>query len=251
MDVYLGLTEHTTVGMQLTIASQVVVTTTAAIDVAINMTAIHLYLGLARTVKTRQCVDDVLTMLCLCDGTTAHGCNLTTAEGAVADMTIVDSYMGLINTTVIDITAAEDITGFIQIAVGDKLTCGLVFIGVVDNLFLVVLCDSFSWGVNNPSHFVLLLVGLEVYITNPAVVHGDIGSTIHSTTLAATVGITLNGWHTIGEATSTDVTDDHVGLTVDVTRRGGADVTGMIAYAAFPAAAIDVTYRTALDIDIG
>ena len=53
-------------------------------------------------------------------------------------------------------------------------------------------------------------------VADIAITHGDMRRAEYRTTLAATIGITLDGRQTIDEAGTSKVTDDHISLTGNV-----------------------------------
>ena len=96
-----------------------------------------------------------------------------------------------------------------------------------------------------------------VHITDIAVVDGEVCRTEHSATLATGIDITLDGGHAAIEAEVGKVgrqffsyTYHHIRITLNVTIAASADGTYMLAYATFPTATIDITYRTAENIGI-
>ena len=121
--------------------------------------------------------------------------------------------------------------------------------GFVGYLLLVVLVDAHSRGVVG--------AGSVIGVTDVSVVVRDVGCAVDYAAFAAAIGITLNGRDSIEEreagvwrAGAVEHTDDDVRLAEDVVG-GGCGCFVVIAYRAFPSAAIDVTHRSALDIDVG
>ena len=88
-------------------------------------------------------------------------------------------------------------------------------------------------------------------IAYKTLVERDVGRTKYGTTLTTTVGVTLDGWNTIDETGTVNLTNDDMCLTKNVTRRGFTDGSSMIAYRTGPTAAIDVTTSTTFDIGVG
>ena len=124
-----------------------------------------------------------------------------------------------------------------------------VVVGFVGYLLLVVLVDAHSRGVVG--------TGSVIGVTDVSVVVRDVGCAVDYAAFAATISITLNSRDSIEEreagvwrAGAVEHTDDDVRLAEDVVG-GGCGCFVVIAYRTFPSAAIDVTHRSALDIDVG
>ena len=99
-----------------------------------------------------------------------------------------------------------------------------------------------------------------------AIAENEACCTEHGTTLATTIGITLNGRNTLCEAIALNValmilmnTDDDVGFTINIVRgRSSHSIvftihrsSCMITDITLPSATIDVTNHTTLDVGIG
>ena len=164
-------------------------------------------------------------------------------------MTAIHLDISLVHATVVDISATEDTATVIQTV--DTVTRP----GLVVELLLIVACKCtrtvFDIGKGIGAKMYQLVLVLEEAVTDIALLERDIRRTEYGTTLTATVGVTLNGRQTIDKVSCIGFTDNDMCLARDIARRRGTDGTVMIAYAAFPAATIDVTGRTALDISIG
>ena len=87
-------------------------------------------------------------------------------------------------------------------------------------------------------------------ITDKTLVERDVSRTEHSTTLTATVSVTLDGGNTIDETGAVELTDDNMCLTEDIICRAFADGSCVITYTTLPTTTIDVTCRTAFYIGI-
>ena len=244
VDVYLSLSEDVAVGVELTLFAQIVVASSAGKGIAVNMSVVHLDARLAALEDGLQLAHGVFlaTQLNLA---TADGGNLATAEDAVADIAAIHKYVGEIDITVVDVTGTEDAAAVQQTveahAVGPRL---------VVNLLLVVFVPV---GIG-----IVSAVGI-IDIAYVAVVDFHIGAAIDRTTLAAAIDIALDGRDAVGETGTIQLADDHVRLTQDVVLEGAGygerhaveRSCGVLAHVALPAATIDVTAHTALDIDVG
>ena len=197
MDMNLGLTEDVTVhvkGSLLTIAEDIVSLTTT-VDIAQHMTVVDLYVGLTGLVDAFQRTDGVRRTAGL-NSSTADGSYLTATHNAVADCAVPHGNIAEVNTTQHIIAATKQVTAVFQ-------TTGTAPdiirpIGLVIN-FLYVSLGSSCRG-NNLTLFVQGLTGLQVDIAYITVIQGQVGRTIDGTALTTTVGVTLDGGHTIVEA---------------------------------------------------
>ena len=250
MDVYFGLAEHITVGEKRTMLSKVVVAASAAEHVAMHVTTKQFDISLAWSVDLTNCADGVVGATGI-NLTTPDGGDLAAPEEGITHMTAIHLHLGEVHTTVVDIAATEDTAAVIKVAVGFEMAVGVKVIGLVFNLL----------------HIIILL--LIVFVSDVTVIHGDMGSAIYRTTLAAAVGIAHHGGDTLCEAIPIRIvfrlqdTNHHMRLTRYVIGRvagnhvvvGFAVLSGlhtrMLAHSTFPAAAIDITAATALDVGIG
>ena len=186
------------------------------------MAIIHFHMGFTWTIDTLQLITGTASLRFHI--ATTDSCNLATAEDAVAHHTSIEDHVGLVDGTVVDIATAKQTAGIFQFGVGHVL--GVVF--YLFNVFVVF-----------------------IFIADITLVEFYVGRTIHSTTLATTVGVSLDGWYAVGKAAAVEVADDHIGLSGFVASGRIADVTRMQTDISFPTATIDVTTRAALDISRG
>ena len=240
IDPDIGLSEDIAVGIERTRAAQVVDTLTTGEHIAQDMTIVDVDVCLTCLVDTPQGAQWVLVVLAVYVAAT-DGCNLAATEDRVTDKAVVDLDIGDVDTTVVDIAATEDITTRLQVGVGNVVAM-FVHPGLVDNLLLIALVDD---------RLRIISAFGVIHIADVAVVERDVGRAKDGTTLATGVGITLDGRYTIGKGVAIGGSDDDMRLTVDVVGRRSADVACMEPHATFPAATIDVSGDTALDIDIG
>ena len=143
-------------------------------------------IGATCLIKTLQCALCLTVGICfLMDDPTTYGSNLTTAEEGVTHMTTIHRDVRDIHTTVIDISATKDTSTIIessQTTVLSSLVINLLLIVVVSNLYgIEITCGN----------------SIEMTITYEAVKQGYIGRTPYSTTLTATIGVTLNSGNTV------------------------------------------------------
>ena len=89
-----------------------------------------------------------------------------------------------------------------------------------------------------------------ILITHITVVHRQMGRSKDGTTLTATIGITLHGGEAAGESRTVHISNDHMRLAEDIVSRRITDFSIVIAYIAFPTAAIDISTGTSLDVGI-
>ena len=113
MNIYFGLSEDITVGVELTTLTKVVVATTAAEYIAVYKTFVQFHTGMSGLINTLQGSYRVLFTRGN-DNATSDGSNLTTTKEGVAHMTAVHRYIRFINTTVINVTTAKDVTTILQ-----------------------------------------------------------------------------------------------------------------------------------------
>ena len=149
-------------------------------------------------------------------------------------MTAIHLDIGDVHITIVDITATEDTSTIIKSVCTVTCPCLIVeFLLIVVRAYLDIIEVD-----------ICCRYGIKMTITDKALVERDVRSTKYSTTLTTTVGVTLNGGQSINETGAVELTDNDVCLTKDVTCRGFADFTSVIAYATSPAATIDVTGRS-------
>ena len=108
-----GLSEYVAVGIEGTYPTEVVVTLAAGKDIAQHMTVIHLYVGLAQLVFAKKGALAVLVAGHFY-GSTSDGCNLAAAEETVPDLAVPHYYISGIDTTVVNVAAAEDVATAIE-----------------------------------------------------------------------------------------------------------------------------------------
>ena len=180
------------------------------------MTAIHLDLCLASLSYISQRVGSLAGNGGFCHRAATDSGYLTAAEDTVAHMTALERYHSLINTTVVDIAAAEDTACIGEEGVGRGLC-------VILNLLYILLVDLI--GVRVVSAFGI------IHITYIAVVQGYVGCAEDGTTLTTAVGITLHGGNTAEIGAACKVANDYMSLGRS---RFSADITQ-------PTAAIYVT----------
>ena len=176
----------------------------------------HLHKGLTRTIEPLQ---HVTVHFAASDGR-----NLAATEDTVAHHATVERHARLVDDAVVDIAAAKHIAGLYQQRVGR-------FLGVV--------------------FYLLNVFAVFVFIADVALVELQVGRTVHCTTLAAAVGIALDGGDAAGEAAAVEITDNHMGLSGNVRCGRLADLSVMQTDIALPAAAIDVTTSAALNVGRG
>ena len=128
-------------------------------------------------------------------------------------MTAIEFHVGLIYTTVVDITATEHTSGLSEEDVG----CGLrVILKFLDIAFVEV------FGIGIIGTFGIIIV------THITIVQSQVGCAEDSTTLATTVGITLDSGYAVGEGSARHVANDYVGLAWNVTYGRSTDIAGMM-----------------------
>ena len=245
--------------------TQVVIASTTTEHVAVHIAFIQFDIGLTRLIDSGGTINHHRT---------TYGSNLTTSEDAGTNLTTIHRHVGNIDTTVIDITTTIETTRLIEaVATQTHFTC-LVVIGFIVKLRLITGWISSSrilgvWirsgRIYHRTLIVLHLTCIQMDIAYIAIAEREVCLTKHGTTLATTIGITLNGRNTLCEAIAVDValmilmnTDDDVGFTIDIIRgRSGHSIvftihrcSCMIADITFPSATIDVTGRTTLDVGI-
>ena len=237
-DVYLRLSEDITIGVERTAFTQVVVASTTTKDVTVYVAFEKFDCSLTGFIDTLQHAYAVVLTAGV-DHTTANSCNLTSTEEGITDVPAIHLHIGDIHTTVVDIAATEDTTTIIQAV--RTIACPRL---VIQFLLVVV-----------RTHLDIIAVArrhsIETTIANKALVKCDVGRTEYGTALTTTVGITLDSRNTVDETGTVELTDGDMCLTEDVISRTLADGTFMIAHTASPAATIDVTGCTALNIGIG
>ena len=141
VDVNLGLTEDVAIAIQCAVSAKVIVTATAAEDILVDMAAVHLDICLAWAVDALQHI--VLAARLLLHLAATDGRDLAAAEETAAHMATVERYLGLIDIAVVNVTAAEQATGFCQQGVGRVLRVILDFllVALVDVLGIGVILD--------------------------------------------------------------------------------------------------------------
>ena len=151
-------------------------------------------------------------------------------------MTAVDIHIGLIDIAVVDVAAAEQTAGIGQKRVGRvlRVVLGFLLVALVNILGRIIV-------------FALVVV----VVADVAVIQRQVCCAIDGTALATTVGITLNSGDTGGEASTINITDDHVCLAIDIAIHRGADFSCVVTYITQPSAAIDVTAGATFDVSIG
>ena len=87
-------------------------------------------------------------------------------------------------------------------------------------------------------------------VTDKSVVQGDVGSTENSTTLTATISITLDGRNTVCKGSTVWLTYNNVRLTGNIISIRSIDFSSMFAHTSSPATAIDITHLPTFDIGI-
>ena len=234
------LSKDITIGIECTTLTQVVISSTATKNVAVNIAFKECHISLTSLVYTLQSTNAIVNACCFNDATSYSG-NLTTAKECVTNVTAIHLDIAYIHTTVVDVATTEDTTAIeqaVRTIACPGLVVQLLLIVVRANLYVVevgICCGN----------------GIEVAIADESLVERDIGSAEDSATLTTAIGVTLNGGNTVDEAGSVGFTDNNVCFTEDVTCRGGIDISTVITHTAFPSTTIHVTGRTALDIGIG
>ena len=169
--------------------------------------------------------------------TTTDSSNLAATKDTVAHTAAVHHHVGVIYTTVVDIAATEDTTTIIEVVGTDTVFCSLV----VDLLLIVISC-------------------LKIPVAHITVQHLDIRGTKDGTALAAAIDISLNSGDTVKEASTIGLADHDVCLGKDIIASRVTDTSfhlfaihclHVMAHTTFPAAAIDVTHRSAFYVGIG
>ena len=185
VDTYLRLAEDVTVGIERTALTKVIVTAATAKDVTMDMALVQGYFGMTGFVDALQTAFGIILASGHNDAT-AYGSNLAATEEGVAHVATIHLHMAVVHATVVDIATAEDATTVVE-------TIGAVAVeGLVVELFLIVAatCRDIA------ARIVGGLCG-KVTIADEAVVQRDVGRTKHRTTFTATVGVTLDGRHTV------------------------------------------------------
>ena len=109
MNVSLSLSEYIAVGVEGTYPAEVVVTLTASEDVTQNVAVNQLHLCLTIFIYLVEGAYAVLVATHV-DIATSDSSNLATTEEAVTYITAPHLHVGEVNTTVVNISAAEDVT---------------------------------------------------------------------------------------------------------------------------------------------
>ena len=255
IDVDTSTAKDVTVAVEVTHTTKVVVASTATKDMAHDMTVIKIDMRNTCLVYFRQLtyfVGNAVSVFRLVSSTTANGCNLTTTEDTVAHKAAIHPDISNINTTVVDIATSK------QTATIEQRT--ILIGGLIVNLLQIAFVNSCLGVVSAIS---------IIDIADIAVVQRQVRRTIDRSTLTTTVGITLDGGNAVVEPCAVLLTDDDMGLTKDIVLDVTCNDVGlcnlltclwigsrcgntlMLAHAAFPAASIDVTGNTTLDIGIG
>ena len=253
MNMHLRLSEDETIGIKSTCFTQVVVSSTATEDITMHMTTEHLNVRLTSLIDPLQITHKIVWARGL-SLATSNGCNLTTTKQRITYMTIVHIHMGVIYTTIIDISSTKHAATVIQIRVGNKVSLA-VFPSIVSDVFFITLINGSG---------LIICSFCIIYITDITIIDGDVTCTIHSTTLATSVCIALNGRNTINEWSSVDLTDDYIGLTKNIIGIWILDARihffflavlgnylSMQAHGTLVASTIDITASTAFYIHIG
>ena len=180
VDMHLGLTKHIAVGVErtrLTVAIDIVALATTE-HIALHVAVEHLDMGLTGLIEACQSADGIAGATRR-DSTTTDGSNLTTTMYTVTNDTVPYLHVGLIDTASDIISATKQIT-----------TVGQTSVRYKDTLYLVRLV-FYHWIVagRQASFYRICMVA----IANVAVVQGKVSLAKHGTTLATTIGITLNG----------------------------------------------------------
>jgi len=129
-------------------------------------------------------------------------------------MTAIHPDIGNVNITIIDIATSEDTATIVQ-TVGTITLPGLVveFLQII----LYIVTSAFS----QISTLVVLCLKicqvLEITVTDIPLVQSNSSSTIDRTTLAATIGITLNGRNAVNKGCTIQFTNNNIGGTIDIT----------------------------------
>ena len=214
-------------------AVPVVVTAAAAKDVAQYVAAVHLKTGGARLVNLGCSVRDSSRRIRF-HRAAADGAYLTAAVEAAAHRAVIHQDARVVDVAVCHVAAAEHIAALVEQAVAFGL--------VVQLGHILILC----WGA--------LCCRVLVAVAYMAVVDIDIGRAEDAATLAAAVDVTHDGRVAVEEVlAAAEVADDHMRLAISVCSVVGdiADESLVIAHAAAPAAAIDVTDHAAPDVGVG
>ena len=138
-DKHFRLTEHVAIGVERAHLTEVVVALATAIDIAHDMTIIHLDVGLSIFVDT---FERTLTVL-IAGGrhrTTSDGSNLATAKDTVTHKTAIHLYIGKVHATVVDIAATESVATTQQTIMAYVVSPCLVV-----QFFFVVLVPCCRW----------------------------------------------------------------------------------------------------------
>ena len=206
------------------------------------MTIVHLDMGLTSLISALISTFAVL-IAANRNRTTPDGCNLTTTEQTVTDITAPHLHIGKVNTTVVDISTTKDITTTLQPVQTYMVGPGLIV------QFLLIVLVNISRGVVSSCRI--------IDIANITVVEGNMSCTEHGTTLTTGIGITLNGRNSLIETITIDTgclffldTNYDIGFTINITGLTCIYGSFMMTYRTFPSAAIDITDRTAFDIGI-
>ena len=289
IDVNLCLTEDITLAIEVkrwdqilihklcSVAAPTVLTATATEDIAQDMTVVHHHMGLTS-------LEDGGIVILHTASSSLHraatdGTNLAATIEAASHGTAIHAHIGIVHIAVHHIAATENVAGQLNgigsLVVKFLLVCKLVI--VASSGCLIACCRKLAFAIGGSivfgscSQFLTTRYGNEALITiaNVAIVDGQVGCAIDRTTLTTTIGITQDGRNAIMEvvigiktffANGDGIglrqfflrnTYHHIGLSRDIVGIASADVTCMLAHMAQIAAAIDVTHRAALDIDIG
>ena len=217
----------------MTIAQQVEALTTA-IDVALHMAVVNLHV--CRTGKIDIIESTVSTALL--GRATPDSSNLATTIETVTDDASPQRDVRVVHITIIVVTTTIGIAAVFQSVVGRSLrVCSIRPSLVVDFLYII---------------------SILIFIAYIGIIDGQVGRTIDGTSLTTAISITLDDRYTLVEAIASRQcgliladTDHHIGNTGDISGIRSIQFALMLTYRTFPAAAIDITDRTALNIGIG
>ena len=113
MNINLGLSEDITIRVKFSSLTEVVIATTTAEDITVYVTIIQFHTGMSCLIDTLQGSYRVFFTRHI-NNTTSDCRNLSTTEERVTHMTAVHRDIRSVNTTVIDIATAKDITTILQ-----------------------------------------------------------------------------------------------------------------------------------------